>query len=153
MSRELIRVNAPAYVPYEPRTDAQRALRGELRTRLQSLAAEEGEVLGARFYGPLPAGADVENALLYNIDMGGGAFAAAARFGVRFEHDPTPLDVGGVRYEYGAEPRAAGLAIWERSRALASIEAGLDGPPALATIWWALRELGQIDCSGARAPG
>ena len=90
MSRELIRVEAATYVPFEPRTDASRTLRGDLRARLRKLGAEDGEILGARFYGPLPRGADVENALLYNIDLDGGAFATAARFGVRFEHDPLP---------------------------------------------------------------
>jgi hypothetical protein len=150
MSREHISVEAPDYVPFEPRTDASRVLRGDLRTRLRKLAARDGEVLSARFFGPLPRGADVENALLYNIDVDGGAFAAAARFGVRFEHDPSPLLGGGVRYEYGVEPLAAGLGLWTPSRRLASVETGLETPPTLAAIWWALRERGRVEIGAPR---
>lgn len=150
MSIEPIRVEAPAYVPFEPKTDALRALRADLRARLRGLTASDGEILAARFYGPLPPGADVENALLYNIDMGGGAFAGAARFGVRFEHDPTPLAAGGVRYEYVLDARPAGFAVWTSTRLLANVEARLDGPPSLAAIWWALRERGHIEVAATR---
>lgn len=153
MSRRPIQVEAQAYVPFEPRTDALRDLRSELRSRLRELAAQEDEVLGARFYGLLPRGVDVENALLYNIDTGGATFAAAARCGVRFEHDRSPLPSGGVRYEYDLEGRDAGLALWEASRTLATIEVELAEAPTLAGIWWALREQRQIaiDTSGRGA--
>lgn len=143
MSSSPIRIEAPAYVPFEPKTDA-------LRARLRGLAASDGEVLAARFHGPLPSGADVENALLYNVDMGGGSFAEAARFGVRFEHNPTPEASGGVRYQYGLEARTAGFTVWEPARPLATVEAPLDGPPSLAAIWWALHELGHIEVDATR---
>jgi hypothetical protein len=151
MAQEPTRIESPAYVPFEPRTDALRTLRSDLQAQLRSLAAEEGEVLGARFYGVLPRGADVENALLYNIDPGGGAFAAAARYGVRFEHQPTPLGSAGVRYEYGLEALAAGLTLWAPARPLATVDTRLEAPPTLARIWWALRERGEMIRDSSRA--
>ena len=138
----MISVEAPAYLPFEPRTETLRALRQHLRERLVTLEVGRDELLGARFFGPLPRGADVENALLYNVDTDGRVFARSTANGVRFEHDPTPLPGGGVRYEYGAEPVAAGFRVWAGNRLLVEVDCCLDKPPSLGGIWWALREGG-----------
>src|ERR1035438_2467074 len=95
-SLNMILIDAPAYVPFEPRTDAQRALRAELRTKLKALKVGPGEILWAALAGPLPNGADVENALFYNLD-GDRAFARSMDNGVSFELDPSPLQTG-IRY-------------------------------------------------------
>jgi hypothetical protein len=138
----VIVVEAPAYIPFEPRTDAARALRVELRERLTTLDIGQDQVLAARFFGPLPKGADVENALLYNIDTGGRVFSRSTATGLRFEHDPTSLPGGGVRYEYRAESAGAGFQVWAPNRLLAHVDCSLDTAPSLAGIWWALREGG-----------
>lgn len=70
----MIVVEAPAYVPYEPKTPELDALKAELQRQLKELAVGPGEILWAAFAGQLPSRADVENALFYNLD-GNGAFA------------------------------------------------------------------------------
>lgn len=128
-----------AYVPFEPRTDAQRALRAELRRKLKRLKVGPGEILWAAFAGPLPNGADVENALFYNVD-GGHAFAQSMDNGVSFELDPSPLHTG-VRYTYEIAPSDGEFRCWRAERPLAALVADLHIPPTLVSIWWALRSL------------
>ncbi len=135
--KPVISITAPGYVPFEPRTDAQRATQLELRQALAGLRAEPGETLRASFSGVLPTGADVENALFYNLDAGG-VFAAMAA-GASFEIDPTPPETG-VRYEYETGPAAAGFRHWRADHGLATFGVRLgDARPSLAAIWWALR--------------
>ena len=136
-SLSMILIDAPAYVPFQPRTDAQRALRAELRRNLKSLKVGPGEILWASFAGPLPPGADVENALFYNLD-GGRAFADSMDNGVSFELDPSPLQTG-VRYRYEIAPADGEFRSWRAGRGLAALVAELHMPPTLASVWWALR--------------
>jgi hypothetical protein len=124
------------YVPFDPRTEEQRALRERLRDQLRLLVAGNGEILHARFAGVLPTGADVENALFYNVDCKG-TFAAMAN-GVSFEVVPVS-DATGVRYEYEAGPPDQGFQYWSEGRPLATFKAHLDRAPGLAAIWWSLR--------------
>lgn len=133
----MIEIDAPGYVPFEPRTTEQRALRAELRNKLRQLRAGPGEILHATFSGRLRSGTDVENALLYNLG-GAGVFAGSMRNGVSFELDPEPHPAG-VRYTYTLAPEAQGFRHWHAARSLATLDVELDGPPTLATLWWALR--------------
>jgi len=133
----MIQIDAPSYVPFEPRTDAQRALRANLRRQLKALKVGPGEILWTRFAGPLPPGADVENALFYNLD-GERAFASSMDNGVSFELDPNPLQAG-VRYRYEIAPSDGEFHCWQAERALAALVVELDLAPSLASIWWALR--------------
>jgi len=135
----MIVVDALAYVPFEPRMREQRALRAELRGKLKDLKVSPEEILWAGFSGGLPNGADVENALFYNLDHGR-AFAGLIDNGVSLEVDPTPLQ-GGVRYQYASAPKAAGFRFWRVERELAALVAELDAPPMLASIWWVLRSV------------
>jgi hypothetical protein len=135
----MILIDAPAYVPFEPRTEAQRALRADLRRKLKGLKVGPGEILWAALAGRLPNGADVENALFYNLD-GGGAFARSMDNGVSFELDPSPLQTG-IRYTYEIAPSDGEFRCWRAGRGLASLVAEVDMPPTLASIWWALRSV------------
>jgi hypothetical protein len=142
----MIVVEAPAYVPYEPKTPELDALKAELQRRLKELAAGPGEILWAAFAGQLPSRADVENALFYNLD-GNGAFARCMDHGVCFELDPAPL-ASGVRYSYSVGGRQDGLRHWQNVRQLARVTAQ-GARPTLAPIWWALRsEPGAIEATG-----
>ena len=131
---------AGGHVPFEPRTDEQRALRAQLREGLRALVAREGWVLHARVAGVLPAGSDIENVLLYNVDQGGGSMAAATAAGIRFEIDSEPFRPG-VRYRYGLAPRASGFESWRIGRLLAEIGPCMLGSRSLrcSTAWWALK--------------
>lgn len=74
----MIVVEVPAYVPYEPQTQELHDLRTELQRKLKELKVGADEILWAAVAGRLPRGADVENALFYNLD-GKGAFARLRR--------------------------------------------------------------------------
>ncbi len=132
----MIVVEAPAYVPYEPKTQELHDLRAELQRQLRELKVGRDEILWATFAGRLPSRADVENALFYNLD-GGGAFARSMDNGVCFELDPRPLERG-VRYGYSVAPKEHGLRHWQAERQLAHVVAE-ETQPKLAPIWWALR--------------
>ena len=133
----MISIIAPRYVPFESRTEEQRALRATLRREWSDLRAGSGEMLWASLSGELPAGADVENALFYNLDSKG-AFANSMGIGVCFEHDPQPF-AAGVRYRYDVVPVNAAFRSWTAVRELATFDAQLEASPTLASIWWALR--------------
>jgi hypothetical protein len=132
----MIVVEAPAYVPYEPQTQELHDLRAELQRQLKELKVGADEIVWAAFAGRLPNGADVENALFYNLD-GKGAFARSMDHGVCFELDPGPVE-DGVRYSYAVGPKEDGLRYWQAERHLAAVVAE-DTQPTLAPIWWALR--------------
>jgi hypothetical protein len=141
----MIVFDAPVYVPFEPRTEQQLALKAELQRKLRGLTVEGDEILWAALAGRLPHGADVENALFYNL--GNGAFARCMDNGAAFELDPTPLATG-VRYSYWAGAASDELRCWQSTRRLASIAAS-EMQPTLASIWWALRSVpGSIELSG-----
>jgi hypothetical protein len=134
------------YLPFEPKTFAAQELRRELRDRLRRLAAGRNEVLHAVFAGERPQRADVENLLLYNVDMDGGSFASVARDGLRFELAtrgvrPAPSGRGrAYAYQYRAVPRSGRLVHWHEVRQLARWEdVQIMGPPRLALVWLALR--------------
>ena len=132
----MIVVEAPAYVPYEPQTQELHDLRADLQRLLGELSVGPDEILWAAFAGRLPSGADVENALFYNLD-GRGAFARSMENAVCFELDPRPL-ADGVRYSYSVGPKENGLRLWRVERQLALVVAE-ETQPKLAPIWWALR--------------
>jgi hypothetical protein len=133
----VVSVTAPNYVPFEPTTDVQLATRVQLRALLAGLSAGAGEILFARFAGRLPARADVENALFYNLD-GRGVFAVMAG-GVSFELDPQPPK-SGVAYEYATGPKEFAFRHWQPGRVLANLDATLgSGPLKLARVWWGFR--------------
>ena len=140
-------------VPFEPRTDEQRALRSQLRESLRTLAAGDGQVLHARLAGSLAPGTDVENVLLYNVDQGGASLVGATRAGIRFEVDREPMPRG-VRYRYGLAPADAGFESWRIGRELAAIRpCALGSRLRCSTAWWALKA-GDADVSNsALRPG
>ncbi len=147
--RVRVEIESDAYVPFEPRTEAARDLRARLRAELRALRADPGEILHAAFAGRLPQGADVENALFYNLNAAG-VFDHATTNGIVFELDPTPPR-SGVRYSYALttsdEPE-----LWEPACHLASFHDELPGPtpPTLADVWWALRTGGITGTGAAR---
>jgi len=134
----VIVVEARAYVPYEPHTQEKHDLRADLQRKLKELRVGADEILWAAFCGRLPSGADVENALFYNLD-GKGAFARSMDNGVCFELDPAPLE-DRVRYSYSVGPKEDGLRHWRAERQLAALVAE-DTQPKLAPIWWSLRSV------------
>jgi hypothetical protein len=132
-----VELTAPSYVPFEPRTPEQFAVRDQLRRRVSALRPGPEEMLYASLTGKLPHGADVENALFYNIQAAG-VFEAMRR-GVSFEMTLDPLPVG-VRYRYDTGSVERGFRCWRGGRRLARLDVRLgESPPKLASIWWALR--------------
>ncbi len=138
-----VTARAGDYVPFERLSTAQQQLRDGLRMHIRQLQAMPGEILHATFAGRKPARADVENLLLYNIDSGGGSFAAAARFGLRFELAPRPPEVeGSYGYRYELASRDDDLQHWRAVRELASwdwVDLGVfAGVKKLEQVWLAL---------------
>lgn len=134
---------APAigdYVPYEPRTDAQRALKAALRNAIGRLTIAPGHLLHAQYRRTPPPGSDVENVLLYNI--AGPQLSRAMAGGVRFELGPDDSSVGA--YNYGVSPIQAGFVHWREGRELARFADVEVATPTLAAVWWALRSSGRL---------
>ena len=97
-----IRLEGPRCIRFEESdVDALRA-RSQLRGLLRTLKPGPGAILHARYEGNRPANADVENLLIYNIDMGAAAFNPAPAMGSdsRSQHRTTPT----------SEPTAAAAA-------------------------------------------
>jgi hypothetical protein len=63
----------------------------ELHSRIRKLDPRPGEILHATYAGPRHPASDVENLLLYNVDMDGACFRHCAKSGVRFELAPRAL--------------------------------------------------------------
>jgi hypothetical protein len=155
---------ANRYVPFEPKHDDQRRLRSELRTRIAGLEAAADQLLHATFMGSLPRGADVENALFYNLDMDGRCFRQSSKRGLRFEHDPSsPADLADGRsfacgYRYALQLRRTDrLAHWSRSSQLASFDgvhiADLGRPGGLADrVWLGLRRVRSESAAERESP-
>lgn len=125
-------IDAPGYVPFEPRTEAQRQLRCVLRSQLRELRADPGQILHATFAGAMPRGSDIENVLFYNI-AGEGAFVNLMERGVCFERDPEPPD-DGVRYRYECVDAPGTFRHWRPARELAAFAADAIKPAVLAWI-------------------
>jgi hypothetical protein len=123
------------YVPFEPKTDAQRALKQHLREQLSRLFVPSGQLLLASYHGALPPRADVENVLLYNV--GGAALNRALRSGVRFElaraNASTPA------YRYGVVPAGLSFDHWREERTLLALDHIRPASIRLVDVWWALR--------------
>jgi len=114
-------------IPFDNLTPDQRELRAELRSRIGRLTAGPNEVLHATFAGPRHPGSDVENLLLYNVDMDGGCFRANAAHGLRFELgqagiDQAPDAGSSCSYTYRLSQRDAGFLNWAPVRVLARFE-------------------------------
>jgi hypothetical protein len=139
------------YVPFEPRTEGQRALKRELQQHLAAITMPPGHVLRAMYRRPLPRGADVENVLLYNI--GGRGLSRAMRHGVRFEAAPAaPLLPA---YEYDAVPPGGPFLHWREEAELIAFDRVRAASGKLAAVWWALRQLRTYDAvppAGAAGP-
>lgn len=96
-AERFITIEAPAVIPFKPNNPTLIAARDALRAVLGGLTASPGELLHGMIEGPAAAGADLDNALLYNI---GGRIAAAARHGVALQRHVRGGSGAGVRYRY-----------------------------------------------------
>ncbi len=138
------------YIPFERLSPAQLAARSELRRRLRSLLPEVGEILHASYAGFKPANADVENLLLYNIDMGGACFLPSVTNGLRFElaapprRDPPSGREYPCSYEYRMTQPSPHFTHWRPARPLATFSnatLGVFGPARrLEQTWIAVRQ-------------
>lgn len=134
-------------IPFESLNTDQRRARSELRSRLSRLVAKEGEVLQASYAGPRHPGSDVENLLLYNVDMNGACFRRCATHGVRFEVASGGLREPALRagfscaYAYRLVPANRDFEHWKVRRELARFD-GVSVPAApgslLGRTWLAL---------------
>src|SRR5689334_18902818 len=112
-----VRAWSDSYVPFEPQSNAEMALRAAVRERLPTLVAGDGEVLSARYAGPKPAGTDIEN-VVFHIVAPGRMFQPSAVAGLRFEYDrgavpPAPSGrAWSSFFEYSLAPREKELACW-----------------------------------------
>jgi hypothetical protein len=120
-----VEASSQTYVPFEPKTPAARELRHQLRQQLRRLAAGRGEVLHAVFRGDLPARADVEDLLRYNVDIEGsllrGRERARSAFRVGYAR-VARVAFGRERphaYQYRTAPESHGLRHWRDVRTLA----------------------------------
>lgn len=114
------------YIPFDRATPAQIGARDELRKRMLHLFAHPGEILHASYAGSKPRNSDIENVLLYNIDMGGASFVPSASSGVRFElagHPRREAPSNGkfaCSYQYRLIPPNDELTHWRREVRLAA---------------------------------
>lgn len=134
------------YVPYEPRTDDQRALKAALRNRIGQLTVARGHLIHAQYRRKPPPGSDVENVLLYNI--AGPQLTRVMAGKVRFELGPEDSSVDA--YDYGVAPIDAGFAHWREDRELARFADVEVATPTLAAFWWALRPSSGLVTSDAK---
>jgi hypothetical protein len=134
-------------LPFDNLDQDQRRIRSELRSRLSRLVAREGEVLHASFAGPRHPGSDIENILLYNVDMDGGSFRSSARRGVRFEVAPAALrkPPSGAEFDCAYAYRFTsvdnGFAHWKIGRDFARFEGVMinaGNGSLLSRTWFAL---------------
>lgn len=136
------------YVPFEPRTDAQRARKREVRAVLDQLVVPADHLLHASYHRAVPHGADVENVLLYNI--GGLGLQRAMAGGVRFEAGPD--DPSTDAFSYQAAPLSGGFDHWDDVGTVAAFrDIPLDGV-SLSDVWWALSQA-QVDRAHDLAQG
>jgi hypothetical protein len=136
---------ADDYIYYERqrRPAWQENLLTELRARCGQLEPSAGQVLHATFFGPKRPNADVENLVLYNIDV----FNVAGRNGISFEYGGVvPPAPDGAEYpycyRYALEPLSGTFDHWQPGRKLASFnwtELGIfSGDIKPAQVWLAL---------------
>lgn len=129
-------VQSVEYVPFEPKTEAERTLRQVLRDRLGTLVIPRGHVLAAAYRRPLPPHADVENVLLYNI--GGVTVNRAIRRGVRFESAPAVPPI--PAYEYSTAQLATEFEHWRDGPPVAEFGDIASRSTKLIDVWWAMRQ-------------
>ncbi len=133
-------------LPFEPKGDLL-AARNELRLLLRDMKAEAHEVLQATYTTEDTAFFDVENVLLYNV--GTGAFAKAARNGVRFlrrfgspPRCPTFPDIDFKNY-HRYELTNIGSESSQVGRAMAQVVFTMekfDSATKPHEVWWAVRQ-------------
>lgn len=128
------------YIRFERRPSWQVDLRNEIRSRCRQLKPSDRQVMHATFAGDKRPNADVENLVLYCIDL----FAASGRNGIRFEYgaavppapDETQYPFG---YRYALASRTATFSDWEPVRKLASFDwitlNSFDGEKKEAKVW------------------
>lgn len=144
------------YIRLERRSDLQKVLRNEIRSRCGQLDPSPEQVLHAKFFGAKRLNADVENLLFFNI----GSFRTAGRNGIRFEsrQGVPPAPSGGdypVGYRYALARRSGTFDHWQPSRTLASFDwidlGNFAGEKKLSKVWLALSR-GQVDVSDSVCP-
>lgn len=149
------------YIPFERLTVDQREARDRLRAALSTLTAAPGQLLEAIYAGPKPANADVENLLLYNIDMGGASLLSGCQHGVRFEFaapgQRSPEAPGGCSYRYRLVNASSQPTHWRGLRELASFQRAQlsDFPSAhrLAQTWRAIHQTAAETSGSSLGPG
>jgi hypothetical protein len=135
------------WLPFDKLDVDQKRIRAELRSRIRKLDPKPGEILLATYAGPRHPASDVENLLLYNIDMDGACFQRCANSGVRFELAPKALREPPSRqelpcsYTFRLVPSEPGFEHWQVVRELArfsavTVNAAIEDLPT--RIWWAL---------------
>lgn len=115
-------------IPFQHLSDSAQTLRAELRGRIARLTAGSDELLSATYIGTKDPRADIENILLYNIDMDGGCFQRSTRRGVRFQlatgstHHAASDRRWPCLYEYRVVPADSLFEHWIPTRQLARFE-------------------------------
>ncbi len=112
-----VRFGSSSALPFEPRGEMH-DLRTRIRRGVAPLAAGAGEVLWGTIHAEqsaLPAGADVENILFYNV--GPGSFAKVSHAGLAWESAPAFIATAGeatwpVVVEYAVHPDSREFAHW-----------------------------------------
>jgi hypothetical protein len=141
----IYRVEAPAVIPFEPKTFELLEARLALREALGSLPARPGELLHGVAEGAGVFGTDLDNALLYNI---GGPQAAPTRFGVLLERR-LAVDAS-TRVVYSYRLIQAAERDGREGRPLVEVDVNLPGgrPRSWQGIWAAIRTSDSVQIVG-----
>ncbi len=137
-------------LPFEPKGYLLE-MRSNLRTALQALKADPGQVLHATYLSNVAEPCDAENVLLYNV--GTGRFAGSAHHGLRFERAfaspplqslSEPFSEPPQHYhQYRIADRSDGYQHWQRGKTMAqwnSIALSSDKVLGeLASAWYAMK--------------
>jgi hypothetical protein len=146
------------WLPFDKLDADQKRIQTELRSRIRKLDPKPGEILHASYAGPRHPASDVENVLLYNVDMNGGCFRHCAKSGVCFElapgalrEPPSPRELR-CSYAYRLVRAERGFVHWRVARELVRFsEVTVNAGPEhlLAQVW---RALHQADVEVTDAP-
>lgn len=129
-------IETATLIAFEPTDPRLLRARSQLRSMLDSLTAQPGELLHGIIEGPAVAGTDLDNALLYNI---GGSVDAAARYGVALECRVARSSSASTRYRYRIAHHAE-IANIDGEPVAEFDEVPLSRPPrAWHEIWAAVR--------------